>query len=145
MTAHVDAHKSRLIWKLRMDVTTHTDGTSKHAITQTQSLTWSGRWSLFTIGLGRAHMPVMNGIRVQVGDYSLIAGWVWHFTSLSITPTITSWHFCIRLIFRPLLPCSGEHVCLRVCVCVCAESGRLILLFTTTANIYSCNFHLLLW
>ncbi len=79
----------------------------------------------------------MNGIGVHVGVCPLMGGWVWHFTSLSITPTITSWHFCISLIFRPLSLGLGECVCVCVSMHVCVQSGQLILLFTTTANIYS--------
>lgn len=82
----------------------------------TQSLARSGQWSLFTNGLGSIHMPLMNGIRVQVGACTLIGRLVWHFTSLSITPTITSWHFCIRLIFRPV-SLDPVSVCVSVSVC----------------------------
>ena len=116
---HSSWHRNarRRAWTRNLDLLKHTlTGTQlvMHAITQTVSL--SSQWSLLTIALGGIHIPVMKGIGVQVGGYSLMGWWVWHFTSLSITPTITSWHFCIRLIFEPLSLCSDECVYLFACV-----------------------------
>lgn len=78
-------------------------------------------------------MPVRTQVRTGVD--SLMGGQDWHFTAQAIIPTITSWHFCIRLIFRPLSQGSVSVWFLRVSI----QSGPLILLFTTTANICSSN------